>query len=592
MKIIMLLTAITVISLLSSSNAESVESYVLSSRNSSGLKISVKSGDQIVIKSSGNVNTHPNGSVLDCDIWTDPDGIKNCVYVDRISSLNGLPFMALVGNFNGDNFYVGKNFNKKFTSDGTLTLKVNDWLYNDNVGDLSIDIFRLGDITRIDPLQSSLLSGTSIITDPNRLVKPDASYEGVLGVAADGVSRIIVRIPAISVGEQLTVSITQSDGSTDYYGGLANINSDLSALSDTLPVTAVSTNVGPMAFAVYKAPVNFTVGQDDNLAYRYVTLQVLSNTAQWQSTVDVKIIRPPVVLVHGVWSNPTTWNCFAPLVLGPGGQQFDNRFSVSRADYHLTNAASFAQNAPIVLSQVRAAVNMLRSASNVAAVQADIVAHSMGGNIVRTFVLLPNYLSNDTFGSGVIHKLITLDTPYNGSQLANNLQQSNSFCKKAFGSNGKVVAGATTDLAVGSAALLTLQSTLKFPIPAHAIAGVASNAQTSTAEGNAGTIETVCPSLLPTKHFVDLFAGPSDLIVSQASQQGVGAGYLALDPPPDVIPGFIHAVDSYLFTLGPDILNRVIDSGQEVCINTNIAEKVIDLLNSQVDDGSFQGIRP
>jgi hypothetical protein len=54
-------------------------------------------------------------------------------------------------------------------------------------------------------------------------------------------------------------------------------------------------------------------------------------------------------------------------------------------------------------------------------VQADVVAHSMGGDIARTMAGLSNFTSQSNYGLGPIHKLITIGTPHLGTPLATDL---------------------------------------------------------------------------------------------------------------------------------------------------------------------------
>ena len=119
-------------------------------------------------------------------------------------------------------------------------------------------------------------------------------------------------------------------------------------------------------------------------------------------------MRPPVILVHGLWDNSATWSGFAPLTT-------DARFFVREVDYGglivagitstspafdpsvLTDvkqsALGFAYNAPNVLSQIRQYINEFKATNQVAAIQADVVAHSMGGDIVRFLRTPPLHLN-------------------------------------------------------------------------------------------------------------------------------------------------------------------------------------------------------
>src|SRR5260221_13035596 len=115
-----------------------------------------------------------------------------------------------------------------------------------------------------------------------------------------------------------------------------------------------------------------------------------------------------------MWSNWKAWNGVKPLVQGQ--DKGDSRFSVGRADYAippekqvtssgpmfvyyqadknkiLMNQLGFVYNAPRVALQVQGWLNKFKAGKNpkgipIAAAQADIVAHSMGGLIARQMVL-------------------------------------------------------------------------------------------------------------------------------------------------------------------------------------------------------------
>src|SRR5882724_7381758 len=77
---------------------------------------------------------------------------------------------------------------------------------------------------------------------------------------------------------------------------------------------------------------------------------------------------------------------------------------------------------PYVLPEVTKAMEKFKAGDNpmnipIAAVQADVVAHSMGGVVTRTLPLTAGFFSN-TFGQGIIHKVISIDVPHLGSPLA------------------------------------------------------------------------------------------------------------------------------------------------------------------------------
>ena len=93
-----------------------------------------------------------------------------------------------------------------------------------------------------------------------------------------------------------------------------------------------------------------------------------------------------------------------------------------------TSALGFNYNAPLVDGQIRQGVADFRQINNAAAVTADVVAHSMGGDIVRTIALGSGFKNNVTYGHGPINKLITIGTPHLGTPLATDLLQDTNTC--------------------------------------------------------------------------------------------------------------------------------------------------------------------
>lgn len=58
-----------------------------------------------------------------------------------------------------------------------------------------------------------------------------------------------------------------------------------------------------------------------------------------------------------------------------------------------------------------------------AVVQADVVAHSMGGDIARVMPTVTGFANQTNYGLGPVHKLITIGTPHQGSPLAGDHQR-------------------------------------------------------------------------------------------------------------------------------------------------------------------------
>ena len=297
----------------------------------------------------------------------------------------------------------------------------------------------------IDPVVAGLLSGSSVTTNTNAIAS--ATTGVVKGAAADGTTQVILRIPASSVGQNFTVTVINdvSSPSTSVAndGGVFALGGSPSSAASSLVVTAVAISGGAEAFAIYLAPVNFSRSSSDyTLTTRSVTLQV-SSSSVITGNASVTVARPPVVLVHGLWGSAASFSTFTPLITDAifdvNYATYDNAItgitsttpSYSKSASIEANSLGFAYNAPSVLAQINNFIANYRTSANVASVKADIVAHSMGGDVSRTMFLLSNFLSNPTFptfGAGPINKLITIATPHLGTPVAADLLASNNAC--------------------------------------------------------------------------------------------------------------------------------------------------------------------
>jgi pimeloyl-ACP methyl ester carboxylesterase len=454
----------------------------------------------------------------------------------------------------------------------------------------------------IDPVVANLLNGAAVTTNVNTIAA--ATTGTVVGAAADGTTQTVLRIPATSVGQTFTVAVINDQGvqssSIPNDGGLMALGGSTSSLASTLNVTAVTTSAGAEAFAIYRAPVNFSRGSGDNASTtRSVTLRVTPASGTATNT-SVTVARPPVVLVHGLWGNASSFNNFTPLIT-------DTNFNVSRAVYASAitgvtsttpsfsssvdssieaNSLGFAYNAPSVLTQINNFIAAYRTSANVAAVKADIVAHSMGGDISRTANLLSTFLSNNTFGAGPINKLITIATPHLGTPVAADLLLSTNTCaRNVLASDGDIAlqsvtfSGQTADGAVYdlegngnggslSAALTNLKSTQ--PFPTAYIAGIATSTNLnglSCIFCDAEALRLLCSSNplakdLTAKNWPTVYGENNDTIVPINSALNLLTGLQ--------YSGVIHtaALETLDFN-GPSVLDPA----------SNISTEVINLLN-------------
>jgi pimeloyl-ACP methyl ester carboxylesterase len=461
----------------------------------------------------------------------------------------------------------------------------------------------------IDPVVAKLLQGPAVTTNVNAIAAATTGF--VQGASADGTTQIILRIPAASVGQTFTITVINDQGQTSTSvpndGGLMALGANLNTLASSLTVNAVSTRAGAEAFAIYRGPVNFARNtQDDNLTTRSVSLSSVSTSGT--TSTGVTVARPPVVLVHGLWRDATSFDNFAPLIT-------DTNFSINYAVYDSpitgitntvptfsssiqssieANSLGFAYNAPGVLTQINNFIAAYRTTTNVAAVRADVVAHSMGGDISRTMFLLKNFLANSTFAAGPINKLITVATPHLGTPVAADMLSNSNTCVRntlaGYGDialqsvtfSGKTAHGAVFDLegdGFGGGLSTALRSLKPVqPFPTAYIAGLETSTNLnglSCIFCNAEALRLLCSGNplatdLTAKNWPNVFGQDNDAIVplDSALNNLTGLQY----------SGVIHTAG--LETLdfnGPSVLDAA----------SSISSEVITLLNEYPTGSDF-----
>jgi pimeloyl-ACP methyl ester carboxylesterase len=239
-------------------------------------------------------------------------------------------------------------------------------------------------------------TSATLSSDPTALA---ACGTSVRGVATDGISQLLLRTTSGLPGT-----------------GCFEISSS-SALDQGSLQTAVAPTQGPIggldySFSFYKAPGEFG---NNLLASRTVQITFyftpnIGNGNQTSFQSQLTIIRPPLMLLHGIWSDMGAWSSFY--------LRNDAFHTTSAADYTATHDASFSTNIASVKDFVARPLTDTR-AKGYAVTQADVIGHSMGGLLTRLYIGSQNYLRPDTFNKGDIHHLITLDTPHYGTSFAN-----------------------------------------------------------------------------------------------------------------------------------------------------------------------------
>jgi hypothetical protein len=170
-------------------------------------------------------------------------------------------------------------------------------------------------ITALDPV-SQLLKGPKVTTNLTTLATKGVP---VVAASSDGVTQVVLRASSCTVNQSLTFTVLNASGqpstSVAQDGGLFAIGGTPAAAASTLETSCKSTSVGPFAFAIYLAPVDFNYpgGGFDNDASRPVSFTLTGTGVS--STLAFSALRPPVAFVHGLWGAPASWDdfCNAPV---------------------------------------------------------------------------------------------------------------------------------------------------------------------------------------------------------------------------------------------------------------------------------------
>ncbi len=348
--------------------------------------------------------------------------------------------------------------------------------------------------------------------NPDPLVRASCGGLPAEKVAADGVTRLLFRLRSGMVGKGCVRVISDApprQGST--------------TPMDDIPTEAADGD--QWVFSTYLAPDDY---EEISTSSRTVELEVaftprdagggyiFTNTTLYRTTLTIR--RPPVVLLHGVWSDASTWAAAFRSPLPADG------WHIEAGNY--PNDQGFTESAARVGAILREAVANLRR-ERVAVSQTDVVAHSMGSLVTREWMRDTGYRRPDNLDAGDVRKLVSLHSPHQGSQFANMLiNVHNNFTDIPLSrlwmlekGLGNPHGGAVCDLAENSPAMV-------FPgangVRVHAFTG-GGGPLNALAGGLQTAIEWLFSDAEITEHMRPYyFADANDGIVSVASQSSGG----------------------------------------------------------------------
>ncbi len=193
--------------------------------------------------------------------------------------------------------------------------------------------------------------------------------------------------------------------------------------------------------------------------HRSLTLKILYNNIPISGiSFPVQLYRAPILFVHGLWGAGSSFEKMANNFKNVKAQELA---LMLRINYTHNNGGSrsFDYNRTVIPTGIDDLFRQIRM-SKFSASKVDIVAHSMGGVLSRAYL-------QETSEYGVyrndINKLVSIDSPFNGTQSANFLLNSYNWGIRHILSlpplRNYCNLGAVADLRANSPAIADLQNT-------------------------------------------------------------------------------------------------------------------------------------
>jgi pimeloyl-ACP methyl ester carboxylesterase len=265
--------------------------------------------------------------------------------------------------------------------------------------------------------------------DGQAVINPDpAVLAGALvgrdSVVADGVTRLLLRQKN---GTPVTFRLLDAQGVplSSAYGLLHSL--DESAIGTSITVQPQAVGTDQYVVAEYRPPQIFPGSGQEIM--NGVAMMIEAGSAEGIVRTPLRLKPPPLVLVHGLWSDSGVWKKPNGGLLAALRQQGYVVCPDCLVDYSGSNsAASFdpwadSSQDQFAVRALIAATDAARDgmrASGTAATQVDVVAHSMGALMTRSRVAYRAwpYRRFMNYEAGDFHKLISIGSPHRGSEMA------------------------------------------------------------------------------------------------------------------------------------------------------------------------------
>ena len=286
-------------------------------------------------------------------------------------------------------------------------------------------------VTLVRPPAEMILNGGYLVKDVSKINLSSI----IRGVATDGLSKILI---VAKSDIPVKFNINSGDGTIEQLGGGK-------AFSYLQPVNG-------LVVGMYTPPDGYGANSTAN---RVIQVSATDSFGA-NSIVNIQLITPPVLLIHGMWSGPAVWQ-------EGGFQKYLNDHGLSNnylVDYKSANAETFDPTDPLsqtardaIYQKIDLAIHDA-AAKGILVSQVDVVGHSLGGLQARGFMQDTRFLNlTRNYNKGYFHKVISIGTPHLGSAFGPILYQSeNAIVKlRTQGVMLKNLVGYFKDMKVGSA---------------------------------------------------------------------------------------------------------------------------------------------
>lgn len=332
---------------------------------------------------------------------------RNDYWILKIDSTGNKQWQKCLGGSSSDIAYsIKQNKDGTYIVVGTSNSKDGDVL--NNYGDYDeMWIVKLKTGPHSQPIDINLFNPyPKMIDDQGKLINSPENIDTtklVMGATTDGLSKILLVVKSDSA---IHFSLNNKKD-----GLLSSLDS-----SDKKDTAVTIIPEGGLAVAVYTTPDGYGLKNIDT--ERFITVSANRiDSPQIKTSTNIKLITPPVVMVHGMWSNPDVW-------IKGGFKNYLNANGLANvylANYEEANAETFDPEDPLSQTARDAIYKNIKVAqedayqNGIIVSQVDVIGHSLGGLQARSFCQDGRFLSPMNYNQGYIHKLITIGTPHLGS---------------------------------------------------------------------------------------------------------------------------------------------------------------------------------